>query len=102
MEFHLEKQSIKMNCWEFKNCGREAEICPAATELSANGINDGKNGGRTCWVIAGTLCGGRVQGVHAEKISDCMECDFYLLVKKEEGNGFDTAIELAMRVLYGK
>ncbi|MHB1419042.1 MAG: two-CW domain-containing protein [Bacillota bacterium] len=83
----------KQNCWEFKKCGRapggmkvtEIGTCPASTETKVTGINSGKNGGRACWAIAGTLCGGKVQGTFASKLSNCMGCEFYQLVKKEEG-----------------
>ena len=78
-----------MNCWEFKKCGREeggskaAElgVCPASTEERV----DGANGGRACWPIVGTFCGGKIQGTFAQKVSSCMECDFYQLVGQEEG-----------------
>lgn len=83
----------KQNCWEFKKCGREpggdqAEelgVCPAPTETRVDGANGGKNAGRACWPIVGTLCGGEVQGTFAQKISNCMKCDFYQLVGVEEG-----------------
>ncbi len=60
----------KKNCWEYKRCGREPggvkvhELgeCKAATEEKLDGVHDGENGGRACWVIAGTMCGGKVQG----------------------------------------
>jgi hypothetical protein len=63
-----------MNCWEFKKCGREdggAKIeelgaCPATPE-----------NGKHCARVAGTLCGGEVQGTFAMKLSNCMLCDFY-------------------------
>lgn len=82
------------NCWEAKNCGREvggakvAElgVCPAATESKLSGVNNGKNGGRSCWALAGTLCGGIVQGSFASKLSNCMVCEFYKKVMVEEGN----------------
>lgn len=84
----------KMNCWEHKKCGREvggaksAElgVCPAALEERLNGLHGGKNGGRACWVIAGTLCGGQVQGVFAQKWRNCFECDFFKRLKSEEGD----------------
>ncbi len=84
---------MKQNCWEFKRCGRElggaksAElgVCPAATEVRLAGTNSGKNGGRACWAIAGTLCGGKVQGAFATKLTNCLACDFYQAVGKEEG-----------------
>ncbi len=86
----------KLNCWEYKECGREpggvnvAEfgICPAAMERKANGFNGGKNAGRVCWAIANTLCDGIIQGTLVEKLTNCMECDFFRLVSAEEGFTF--------------
>ncbi len=83
----------KLNCWEFKKCGRqpggakaaELGVCPAATQDHVNGANGGTNGGRVCWYIAGTLCGGKVQGTFASKLSNCMQCEFYQSVVREEG-----------------
>jgi hypothetical protein len=82
----------KINCWEFKKCGREPGgareatlgTCSAATQQLANGIHGGQNGGRACWVIAGTLCGGKVQGSFAEKVDACQSCDFYQFVQRQE------------------
>ena len=86
----------KKNCWEFKKCGRqtggenadELGICPAASEEAAEGINSGSRGGRSCWVLAGTLCGGIVQGTFASKLANCIQCEFYKLVRDEEGDDF--------------
>lgn len=83
----------RMNCWEGKRCGREpggaktAElgVCPAATDTSVDGLNDGKNGGRICWAVTGTFCGGEVQGSFAAKELSCMNCEFYKRVKSEQG-----------------
>ncbi len=83
----------KMNCWEVMKCGREPGgskvhelgVCPAATDVSCDGLNGGKNGGRICWAITGTFCGGEVQGSFAQKRLSCMNCDFYKQVKAEEG-----------------
>ncbi|HTS48102.1 MAG TPA: hypothetical protein VMH05_09165 [Bryobacteraceae bacterium] len=85
--------ATKSNCWEVKNCGRqpggakvaELGVCVAASSQAANGVNGGKNGGRICWAIAGTLCGGKVQGSFAQKMANCGQCPFYGLVKQEEG-----------------
>ncbi len=90
---------MKQNCWESKKCGREPGgansielgVCPAATETRVNGMNSGKNGGRTCWAIAGTLCGGKVQGAFATKLTNCMSCDFYKLVGTEEGPNHESS-----------
>ncbi|HCC06847.1 MAG TPA: hypothetical protein DEP72_01595 [Clostridiales bacterium] len=86
----------KQNCWEYKNCGRnpggakvaEMGVCPAATDASLNKCNDGDNGGRMCWAIAGTFCGGKVQGSFAEKQSSCLGCEFFKKVKEEEEGKF--------------
>lgn len=83
----------KLNCWEFKKCGRELNgvkskemgVCPATLEASCSGMNGGRNAGRMCWSVAGTFCGGKVQGDFALKSVSCMSCDFFKLVKQEEG-----------------
>ncbi|MBI4766175.1 MAG: hypothetical protein HY787_16510 [Deltaproteobacteria bacterium] len=82
-----------LNCWEFKQCGRELEgknvaelgICPAAELKKYDRINRGKNSGRICWALVGTLCGGRIQGVYALKVDTCLNCDFYQYVVQQEG-----------------
>jgi len=84
---------MAQNCWDFKKCGRqpggnrvaELGVCPAATEKKADGLNGGLNGGRICWVLSGTFCGGKVQGTYAEKLGNCLECDFYRQVRAEGG-----------------
>ena len=86
----------KMNCWEYKKCGREPGgervkelgVCPAAVDSSADGLNGGKNGGRICWAIAGTFCGGEEQCSFALNKITCLKCDFFELVRKEEGARF--------------
>lgn len=83
----------KLNCWEYKKCGRELGgekveelgACPATTESRINGVNGGKNGGRACWMIDGTLCNDKVQGTYTTKFQDCILCDFYKIVMEEEG-----------------
>ncbi len=64
-----------MECWEFKKCGRipgggkekEMGVCPAYRH----------HAGQACWVVAGTFCGGKVQGTFAQKEHSCQSCDFY-------------------------
>ena len=99
----------RLNCWEFKKCGRqpggakasELGVCPAASEARVSGANGGTNGGRVCWYIAGTLCGGKMQGTFATKLSNCQQCEFYQLVTKEEGvgvaKGSDLLAKLSLR-----
>jgi len=98
-----------LNCWEHKNCGREpggakvAElgVCKAATETKLDGMHRGTNGGRACWAIAGTLCGGVVQGTHAAKLENCAACDFYKDVMKEDGK-FYSGVWPILRLLKEK
>ena len=86
----------KSNCWEVKKCGREQGgpkthdlgVCPASTNSALDGVHGGKNSGRACWVVVGTLCGGAVQGTFAKKSVACENCDFYLRVKKEQSSRF--------------
>jgi len=92
----------KQNCWEAKKCGREIGgaktkelgVCPSAMESRLTGVHEGKFGGRACWVVAGTLCGGKEQGTFAQKYHNCEKCDFYQQVKLEEGSKFKLSIVL--------
>jgi hypothetical protein len=93
----------KLNCWEYKKCGRqvggekakELGVCPATTETKTRGVNGGNFAGRCCWAVTGTLCGGKVQGSFATKLANCLKCDFYGLVTKEEGKATKPVSEIA-------
>lgn len=82
----------RMNCWEFFDCGREPNgkrtrelgVCPAAAKEELDTVNDGKNGGRSCWAVAGTLCEGEVQGSYAQKLGNCLKCDFHAFVRGQQ------------------
>lgn len=82
----------KLNCWEAKKCGREPNgakakelgVCPVTVEDRLDGIHGGRHAGRACWVVAGSLCGGKVQGTFAAKFENCETCDFYATVRQEE------------------
>ncbi|MCW5205715.1 hypothetical protein VU08_02120 [Desulfobulbus sp. F5] len=86
----------KLNCWEFKECGREPGgrnaalfgICPAAVVQQADGIHDGKNGGRCCWFVTVSFSKGKPQGGCSENSGCCWSCKFYNLVRNEEHTGF--------------
>ena len=85
----------KLNCWEFEGCGRGPDAghpgngaCIASVERRANGVNSGKNGGRACWAIAGTECGGKPECPIAQKVDYCQSCLFYLIVMEEEFSHF--------------
>lgn len=86
----------KTNCWQHTGCGRSAigrkrnefGICPATIATIHDGKNGGQAAGRYCWKVAGTFCGGEVQGTFAQKFMTCLTCEFFQLVKREEGAGF--------------
>jgi len=92
----------KKNCWEMKKCGREPGgkkvhelgVCSATTDQRLDSVHEGKNAGRACWVMAGTLCGGTVQGTFAQKYNHCEVCDFYKTVREEERGSFVFSIVL--------
>ena len=96
----------KQNCWEYNKCGRQLGghhvhdmgLCPAAAEGRLDGIHDGSNAGRACWVVAGTLCKGEKQGSFAQKYKSCEACDFYRTVKKEEFPGFQLSAVIMKRL----
>ncbi|HEY3357504.1 MAG TPA: hypothetical protein VGQ83_29910 [Polyangia bacterium] len=63
-----------MNCWEFMQCGREAGggrvlelgVCPAYPY-----------NGHSCAGVAGTLCGGNIDGSIGQKHAGCRACGFF-------------------------
>jgi hypothetical protein len=97
----------KINCWEFKKCGRqpggskvkELGICPASVETRVNGIHGGKNGGRCCWAVLATNCsGGNVQESRfSQKLKECINCEFYKTAFKEEYGkpGYKSPIQIS-------
>jgi hypothetical protein len=97
---------VKQNCWEFKKCGRqpggaktaEFGVCPAADDRRLNAVHGGRNGGRVCWVLTGTFCDGNVQGTFAQKMANCMTCEFYKQVQREEGAGFNKSSVLLKKL----
>lgn len=101
---------MKKNCWEHKNCGREPGgrnvmelgICPVTIKISFHGTNNGVNGGRSCWVIAGSLCGGEVQGTYSQKLGNCMICDFYAMVVLQEGSEYESTKKIQERMKLAK
>ncbi len=95
----------KLNCWEFKQCGRNPEKpngtknpCPALSETRLDGVHGGINAGRACWVVAGTMCKGEPQGDFALKISDCSSCEFYDYVKSQEEDSLLLTITLLKKL----
>ncbi len=63
-------------------------VCPAATDVSFDGLNGGFNAGRICWAVAGTLCEGVPQGTLATKLQSCIDCTFFKTVTDDEDARF--------------
>lgn len=63
-----------IRCWEYKKCGRQ----PGGASAGQQGICPGATFVQTeCWLLAGTLCDGEVQGTYAQKYESCIICDYY-------------------------
>lgn len=96
----------KLNCWEFMQCGREPGgpgvkslgVCPVCTEDALDGVHGGKNCGRACWALAGTSCSGTATGKFATKFETCFNCEFFKLVREEEGSALERVIVLCERL----
>jgi diguanylate cyclase (GGDEF)-like protein len=58
------ENSHLIKCWETKNCGKKD--CPSY-----------KSENLRCWQVAGTFCGGKLQGTFAQKYGNCKECDVF-------------------------
>ena len=97
----------KLNCWEFFKCGREPlgskadelGVCDTAIDKSFDGINHGKCAGRFCWAVAGTYCKGKVQGTFAEKLKNCVNCEFFKKVQNEESGRDANLLNLILKNL---
>jgi len=94
--------ALKKNCWEYMGCGQRSgrkrsqgcTQCPVPEMTNYDGINGGKNGGRICWLITGTLCDEDVQLTFAHKFDTCRKCDFYWTVREEAGKNICLPIEI--------
>lgn len=60
---HIMQDSL-VRCWERKHCTKID--CPAY-----------KNTKGRCWLVAGTMCSGKVQGEFALKYKSCTECEVF-------------------------
>ena len=83
----------KLNCWEFKNCGREKGglltealgECPVPRAMKFDGHNDGKGAGRACWMVRDSAC--RLSNSQHSPSDPCCDCEFYKrVVFEQEGD----------------
>lgn len=54
--------AARLHCWEIKNCARVE--CPSFHDIDSR-----------CWLMAGTLCEGEIQGDFAKKYRSCFGCE---------------------------
>lgn len=91
--FHDIADSMR-NCWETKDCGR----IPGGRNVESLGICPAyPDNGKNCWKVAGTFCGGKVQGTMAQKLMSCIECNHYKDTQgflKNKSNSSEQAIPL--------
>lgn len=90
----------KLNCWEFRNCGREpggifSKIhgeCPIPKMMKFDGVNGGNGAGRACWTA--TAMNQRIGSIVCRKNGRlCIDCEFYRRVQREEYP--ENAVEIA-------
>ena len=82
-----------INCWEFMQCGREPGgantyergVCQVTTCEKLDGVHNGKNGGRCCWIFFSIFsCGAGNPKNLKEHIATCRQCAFYILLHESE------------------
>ncbi len=71
------------NCWEIEKCGREKGGHKVHELGECIASNEGM--GHSCWAIAGTLCGDKIQGTVAQKIGYCTSCEVHKLYNRSLG-----------------
>jgi hypothetical protein len=72
-----------LNCWEIKKCQRQ-KAGKKENELGEC-IASKKRMGHSCWAVAGTFCGGKIQGTIAQKIRYCTSCKVYEIYNRSMG-----------------
>ena len=72
-----------LNCWEIKKCERQK----GGKKVNKLGecIASKEGMGHSCWAVAGTLCGGKIQGTTAQKIGYCTTCEVHEIYNRSKG-----------------
>jgi len=92
--------SLKLNCWEYRNCGMEpggifAKIygaCPVPAMMKLDGVNGGRGAGRACWIAINDASAPRPSVCRSSRLS-CHSCEFFKRVHCEEAVGIKQAVE---------
>ena len=72
-----------LNCWEIKKCGRQRG--GKKTKTLGECVASKEEMGHSCWAVAGTLCGGKIQGTFAQKFGVCTSCEVYEIYNRSKG-----------------
>jgi signal transduction histidine kinase len=103
-------ENVPTNCWEYVQCNfgpGSQHPCPVVKNKTSNGVNRGKNAGRICWTVPNTPCFIDPTHKYTVKREYCLSCDFFSLVRDEEGDNFkllklaqgvNTSIELHTKI----
>ena len=75
-----------VKCWEVKKCPHSD--CPSYRSENLR-----------CWQVAGTHCGGEVQGVFAQKFGRCEKCEVYQAARADRLAGLGEAFNNMMAML---
>ncbi len=78
-----------VKCWEIKGCTQHN--CPSF-----------KSENLRCWQVAGTHCGGEVQGVFAQKFGRCEKCEVYRMARPDMLSEIGEAFNNMMAMLEQK
>jgi len=86
LSFRPEDNPSLRTCWEIKSCQYKA--CPVYGQRNVR-----------CWQIAGTHCGGAIQGQFAKKIGDCQNCEIYMTATSTPLQGIKETFNNMMHIL---
>jgi hypothetical protein len=77
IELSLHDKEVSLNGWIKKNLNKLENRCWEAKHCNETNCPAYKNEFGRCWLIAGTMCGGKPQGKFVEKYNSCIECEVF-------------------------
>jgi len=96
--YHQIASDSGADCWDVKKCGR----IPGGSKVSEFGVCPAyPDSGKHCWNVAGTFCGGNIQGDAAKKRGGCLNCNFYKDRKRQAGNVSAAAHAIPLETGFG-
>jgi len=73
----LDDRGVDFQKWVKSVSGEVESFCHEKMNCDKDDCPGYKSECGRCWLVAGTLCGGKVQGKFAEKIGSCTECEVF-------------------------